>query len=276
MAMARLENFEVPYDSGQFTWLQLQPKSILSLCWSGYARWLRANLVSFPRLIREEGYGAVILDIDIRYLEPLTFFDGDTLEVSIGLKARRRGSRLQLDANFHGDGRHAATATIILCPVRIEDQETLTASPAPLSSRLMALFEQDEIDDSSPKRQIPDLVEAIEREGELLGERSGDFHIHHHYCEVAEQWSFIEVPNIVESLREPLALEQAPTQPLFRQCLNNPLKRINVELYQPYFVYDSGAVATSAYRMGEKLSFIHRLTSEGVGEALHGLVVERY
>ena len=274
--MGRQVAFEVPTDSGQFTWLQIQPRSLLTLTWSGYARWLREHLVSFPKLIREEGFGAVILDIDLRYLEPLTFFDTDTLEATVTLKARRRGTRLELHTNFYGAGRHAAAVTIVLCPVEIKDQETLTASPAPLPTRLLERFRADEVDDASPQRQVPGLVKAIETDGQLLGESEDTFYVHHHYCEAAEQWSFIEVPNIAESLREPLALSRVADQPSFRECLDQPLQRLNVELYQPYFVYDSGHVTTRAYRWTNRLAFVHCLSSERFGAAPHGLVVERY
>lgn len=274
--MGRHVAFEVPTDSGQFTWLQLQPKSLLGLSWNGYARWLREYLVSFPKLIRDEGYGAVILDVDIQYIEPLTFFEADTLEVDVALRARKRGKRLELTTNFSGGGRQAAIVTIVLCPVEIKDQETLTAAPASLSSDLLARFQSDEVDDDGPKRQVPELVERIESEGKFLGERKDSFHVHHHYCEVAEQWSFIEVPNIAESLRESLALEQVASEPLFRMCLDQPVKRINVELYQPYFVYENGHVTTQAYGLDSGIAFLHRLGSDRVDSPLHGLAVERF
>jgi len=274
--MGRQVAFEVPTDSGQFTWLQIQPRSLLALSWSGYARWLREHLVSFPKLIREEGFGAVILDIDMSYLEPLTFFDTDTLEMMVALKVRRRGTRLELHTDYRGAGRHAASVTIVLCPVEIKDQETLTAAPMPLPERLLERFRDDEVDDSSPQRRVPDLVDAIEAGGQLLGELEDIFNVHHHYCEVAEQWSFVEVPNIAEALRETLALSRAAEQPQLRQCLDQPLRRLNIELYQPYFVYDSGRLKTHAYHSAGRLAFVHRLSSERFGATPHGIVVEQY
>lgn len=274
--MARRVTFEVPTDTGQFTFLQIQPKSLLNLCWNGYARWLRQHLFSFPQLIREHGFGAVILDIDIEYLEPLTFFDTDSLEITVALRARRGGTRLELQTDYSGAGRPAAQVTLILCPVEIKDQETLTAFPARLSSTILDKFDPDEVDAESPSRQVPELVAQIEADGEALRRRTGEFFVHHHYCEVAEQWSFIEVPNIAESIREPLALEGSEHQPILRDCLIKPLKRLHVELYQPYFVYESGIVETSAYHWQNQLTFIHRLKSTRFQDNVHGIVVERF
>lgn len=274
--MGRHIVFEVPTDTSQFTWLQLQPKSLLSLCWNGYARWLREYLVSLPKLIRNDGYGTVILDVDIEYIDALTFFDADTLEIDVALRARRRGTRLELTCNFRGGGKQAATVAILLCPVKIKDQETLTAAPEPLSSDILGRFQSDEVDEDAPIRQVPELVKRIEAEGRILGERKHSFQVHHHICEAAEQWSFIEVPNIAESLRESLALEKISSEPSFRMCLDQPLQRINIELYQPYFVYDYGHITTQAYDWNTGIAFLHRLGSDRVDRPLHGVAIERY
>ena len=274
--MPRTVSFEVPTDTAQFNFLQLQPKTLLNLSWSGYARWLREYAVAFPRLIREFGFGAVILEIDIEYLERLEFFDSDTLKISCGLRVLRGGSRLELVTDFSGAGRQAARATIILCPVEIKEQETLTAAPAKLSPALLEHFEADEKDEGSPKRRVPDLIKQIEDNGEELGMTTEEFFIHHHYCEVAEQWSFIEVPNIVESARESLALEHAAQHPAFRDSLTNPIGRINVELYQPYFVYEPGQVVTTAYEWDGRPAFVHRLKSERFPDNIYGAIIERF
>ena len=49
--MARRVTFEIPTDTAQFTALQLQPRVVTGLAWSGLVRWLDAYLMPFPRLI---------------------------------------------------------------------------------------------------------------------------------------------------------------------------------------------------------------------------------
>lgn len=274
--MARISTFETATDTSQFTAMQIQPKTLLSLTWNGYARWLREHLISFPNLIKDHGFGTAVLGISIDYLEPMSFFDTDTLSVTVALKVRREASRLQVNIDFFGAGKHAAKTSLLLCPLEIGDPETLAASPTRVPEDLLGRFEPDEIDPASPERRVPNLVQEIKDSGNLLTEGEGCFTIHHHLCEVAEQWSFIEVPNIVESIREPLALDRHEEIPGLRQCLSQPLRSFNVELNRPYFVFESGQVKTQAFLVQDRLTFVHQLFSvEGAGE-IYGTIVEEY
>ena len=93
--MPRTVAFSLPTDTAQFTALQLQPKVLLSLSFSALARWLREHLVSFPDLIRRHGYSLVILGANIRYEQPLGFFDCDELQVEAALRVLRHGKRVE-------------------------------------------------------------------------------------------------------------------------------------------------------------------------------------
>ncbi len=274
--MARISTFETATDTSQFTAMQLQPKTLLSLTWNGYARWLREHLISFPNLIKDHGFGTAVLGISIDYLEPLSFFDSDTLSVTVSLKVRREASRIQVSTDFFGAGKHAAQASLLLCPLEIGDPETLAAAPTRVPESLLVRFSADEIDPTSPERQVPNMVREINYSGILLTEGEGGFTIHHHLCEVAEQWSFIEVPNIVESVREPLALDTHEEIPAMRQCLSQPLRRFNVELNRPYFVFESGQVKTQAYLLQGRLTFVHQLFSAEGTDEVYGTIIEEY
>lgn len=135
--MARTVKFEVPTDTSQFTALQLQPKTLLSLSWNAYARWLREHLFSFPSLIRDHQFGTVILGIDIDYLQTLAFFDSDTLEVEVEVGVRRAGSRLEMNVDFSGDGSRAAHVRILLCPLEITEPQSLGAVPTTVPDIIM-------------------------------------------------------------------------------------------------------------------------------------------
>ena len=274
--MARTAKFDVPTDTSQFTALQLQPKTLLSLSWNGYARWLKENIFSFPSLIKDHQFGTVILGIDIDYEQPLGFFDADTLDVEVEVGVRRAGSRMELNVGFSADGNRAAHVRILLCPLEIIDPQSLGAVPTTVPEEIMAKFLTDEVDETSPSRTVPGLLSDIQESGRFLTECSDQFTVHHHLCEVAEQWSFIEVPGIVESVREPMALDRHEEIPELRQSLDQRIRTISVELNQPYFVFESGQVETKAYLWRERLVFVHRLLSGRFDGEVHGTIIEQF
>src|SRR5688572_27468369 len=108
----RTASFEMIPDTGYFTPLQLQPRSLLSTSFNGLSRWLKEHLVSFPALIRDEKHSVVILSASIGYEQPLGFFDGDTVQVATTLKVLRGGTRAQLDNTFTGANGVAAKVRI--------------------------------------------------------------------------------------------------------------------------------------------------------------------
>jgi acyl-CoA thioesterase FadM len=274
--MTHTTRFTVATDTSQFTWLQLQPRTLLSLAWNGYARWLREHLCSFPHLIGKEGIGTVVLAIDLAYREPLRFLDGDALDVEVALRPRRGGSRLELRVTVEGGGRQAADIGILLCPVEIVEQEALTAVPTTLPARLAGRFPPGADDATAPPRALPGLLAEIESQGHLLASREGTFSVHHQYCEVAEQWSFIEVPGLIEAVREALALDDHGRLPVLRRSLREPLQRIHVELSHPYFVHEAGRIQTAVYDWRERPVFVHRLLSGTIAGQVHGIAIERY
>jgi hypothetical protein len=273
--MPRTIRLDLAVDTSFFTALQLQPRVLLAQSWNALACWYRTHLVPFRELIREHGLGTVILSIGMRYVEPLQFFDSDTLTVEAGLTLRRQATRLQLDTSFSAAGRTGAVVTIVLCPVAIQEQRSLSAAPAPLAPGLVRLFQDDEVDDSAPSRVMPRLLESLRSRGEQVAESESRFHIAHHHCEVAEQWAFIEVPALTESAREALAVERSQAVKPLKRCLSSPLTAIDVELYRPYFIFEPGLIKTRAVTIASQLAFLHALRS-GEGSEKHGIVVERY
>src|SRR3954470_15855950 len=204
--MPRTTTFDVVCDTGHFTPLQLQPRFLLSLAFNGLARWLREHLVSFPRLIAEHRCSVVILGAGINYQAPCHFFDGDALTARATLKVMRQASRAQLEVALAGQQGLVATARILLCPVRIDDPDSLAATPAPFPPEVLAAFRPDEIDPASPERPLGAMLDQVTRAGEALVTAREPFVVHRHLCEVADQWAFFEVPGLIGAGREALAL----------------------------------------------------------------------
>jgi acyl-CoA thioesterase FadM len=273
--MPRTVRLDLAVDTSYYTALQLQPRVLLAQCWNALACWYRSHLVPFPELIGAHRLGTVILSIELRYLERLRFFDSDTLTAEAGLTVRRRASRLELNTTFSAAGRTAAQARIVLCPVAILEEQSLSASPTLLPAELVHRFRQDEIHESAPARSLPALLESLRSGHDRVAEGEHEFRIAHHHCEVAEQWAFMEVPALTESARETIAVDRCAATPALKRCLAQPLTALDVELYKPYFIFEHGVVRTQALASPSALAFIHELRS-GDGKDKHGIVVERY
>ena len=269
--MARAVEFEVTVDTSTFSAVQLQPGRVASVTWNALARWLRANLVSFPALIAEESTGLVVMGFHLQYREPISFFECDAFRVRATLRAMRRGERCRLDLKVFVPGRELATVRLILCPVAIEDPVSLGAAPAPLSEQLLARFEADEVESASPVRVVPDRLTFVETRGTLLAEGSVPFVVHRHRSEVAEQWAWTELPALVEGAREPLAL----ATPALRRVLRDPMRSFDVEFVKPLVSFDHGEIVTRAYAVDAHLGLVHRIVSRG-GSVLHATVVELF
>jgi hypothetical protein len=272
--MPRAVEWEETVDTSTFSAVQLQPGVVASLTWNALARWLRTYLVSFPTLISKESTGLVVMGFHLEYRDPVSFFDCEAFRVRGAFRIMRRGERGQLDLRLFSDSYELAVARLIVRPVAILDPVSLGAEPAPMPESLLAQFEDDEVESASPVRILPDRLAAVETRGSQLAEYTKPFRIHRHLTEVAEQWSWTEVPALVESAKESLALEdQSENKMMLRRCLSRRISRFDVEFSRPYFSFESGEIVSRAYDVAGHLAFVHRFTSKD-GSHLHATVVE--
>ncbi len=272
--MPRAIDWEETVDTSTFSAVQLQPGVVASLTWNALARWLRTYIVSFPTLIGKESTGLVVMGFNLEYRDPVSFFDCEAFRVRGAFRMMRRGERGQLDIRLFSGTQELAIAQLIVRPVSILDPISLGAEPAPLKESLLAKFEVDEVESISPVRIVPSRLAAVETTGSLLAEHSQPFRIHRHLSEVAEQWSWTEVPALVESARENLALEdQSENKMMLRRCLSNRIARFDVEFSRPYFSFESGEIVSRAYDVAGHLALVHKFTSKRRSH-LHATVVE--
>jgi acyl-CoA thioesterase FadM len=267
----RRVRFNVPLDTSLFTPLQLQPRFLFWLGMNGWSRWVREHLVSFRRLIREHNLGVVVVSVGLEYLRPFGFFDAAELVVEIGWRARMGGVVLEGEIDYIGGNERVAKGGCTLRPVRLQDQQSLAAVPSRLSRALLDQFQSDEIDRERPRRVLPAVIESIER-GECIAEAACPLTIHRHDCEVADQWSFIDLPSHAGAARERLVLERAGSVPFLGSALANPVRSIHVELSRAMFLLDEATTHTKAYRSNGELGLVHRL---GTGTQEHAVVAER-
>ena len=272
--MPRAIEWEETEDTSTFSAVQFQPGVIASLAWGAMARWLRTYLVTFPTLIRRESTGFVVMGFHLEYRDPVTFFDCEAFRVRVTFRFMRRGERGQLDLRIFSDLNELAVARLIVRPVAILDPVSLGAEPAPMPESLLARFENGEVESASPVRLVPSRLTAVETAGSLLGECSKRFRLHRHLTEVADQWSWTEVPALVESVRENLALDdQSEHKMMLRDCLGKRLLRFDVECSRPFFSFEYGTIISRAYDVAGHLAFIDNFTSNR-GALLDATVVE--
>lgn len=270
--MPRAIEFQVPCDTSLFTPLQLQPQALLRLTMSGWARFIRAHLCSFRALLTEHHAGVVVAGIRIDYARPLGFFDCDVLHVTAAVRSRKDGAMLDLDVDVRGAEQPAAQVHLDLVCLHVPDGVALSARPAPLPAALRDRFAADERAPGAPPRQVPSMIEGL---GPPLCLGRTSFRVHRPLCEVADQWSFIEVPALAAAGRESLALQRAAELPTLRRGLSRPLRVLAAELRRPYFAFDDGVVLTSAHARGDDLTFVHTLRAQR-GEDVHGTIVETF
>ena len=274
--MARTSSFEVPVDTSFFTPQQLQPRTALALAMQGFAHWTKEHLVSFPRMVREFGVGLVVARLQVDYLAPLGFFDSDTLEVTTGFRLVNKGTFVEGVATYSGNGAAAVELKGLMRPVLLGEAETLAARPGRFPAALQERFLPDEIISEPPAQSLRVLLRHLMEHEKPLVEGTYPFVVHRHACEVADQWSFIEIPGHVGASRENLIMSQGASFARVRSRLGNPLQSLSLELRRPYFLLDAGAVLTQAFVHEEQLLFLHRLCSGSRNENLHGIVLERY
>ncbi|MGE0870042.1 MAG: hypothetical protein AB7P03_15870 [Kofleriaceae bacterium] len=273
--MPRTTTFELVSDTGYFNPLQIQPRALLSTSFNGLARWLREHLVSFPALIRDEKHSVVILAASIGFEQPLSFFDGDSVKVETTLRVLRGGTRAQLDNTFSGANGVAARVRILLCPVSVDDPDSLGAIPAAFPERILARFAADEIDPGSPDRPMLPLREAVIAQP-AIATHVEPFVIHRHHCEVADQWAFYEVAGLVGASREAFGKRAVKDHPELADALGKPVRRFEMELSRPYFWLQPGSVETTLYRHGGSIALVHRLQSDLPGETTYGTIIETF
>lgn len=273
--MPRILRFEVPSDTSLFTPLQLQPRALMQLTMSGWARWVREYLVSFPRLIHEHQFGVVVAGILIEYDAPLHFEDLSTLNVDVGVRVIKNADLLELKLWYRGEAyQEAARVRLLLRPLKLAGEASMSATPTRVTGKLLEMFQADEIDlSSTPARIVPEVVQQARAAGAPKASGVVPIRLWRHLCEVADQWSFIEVVGFAAAGRESLALAEGGAHPVLRRALTLPLKRVDIELSRPGFIFDALDVQSHAWTVDDKPLFIHELKGDS---ASLGTIVERF
>src|SRR5437660_202363 len=271
--MARSYAFEVPVDAGFFTPLHLQSAAVCRLAFDGAGRWLGRHAISHRRLVAEHRTGLVLWSVQLVPGDPVGFFDGDRLAVRVTGRVRGGGTQLECDVEVAGAAGRPTRLRACSVPLRLDGGPALSGTPARLGPQVLAAFHPDEIEARPHCSPVPGLRAAIAARGTPLAGRLTPFVIHRHQCEVADQWFWPEAVSLAGSGREELVRTEAERVPALRLAMRRPASRLDLLLVRPFFLFDEGAVRTTASEWEGRLVFVHELRA---GDETRAVAVEQF
>lgn len=273
--MPRWSTYQVPIDTGLFTPLGLQPTAIFRLAFNAAGGWLSRYAISHRRLVSEHRTGLVVWSAQFIAGEPPSFLEGDCLEVRVA--GRVRGDGTQFECEGEVSGASGATTRMQACcvPLRLDGDPALSGVPARLSPEVMAAFLPDEIEARPYRSPVSGMQAAVAIEGTLLASGQRPFTIHRHQCEIADQWFWPEAASLASGAREELVRSESDGDPRLRLGLATPVHRLDLVFNRPFFLFDEGAVRSSAYDWQGRVVFIHELIGTTDDEA-RAIAIEQF
>ena len=267
----------VPADTGLFTPFHLQPTAVCRLAFNAAGHWLGRHVISHRRLVAEQGTGFVLWSVRLVAGDPVGFFDADALDVRATGRVRGGGTQFESDVEVRGLVGRPTRLRACCVPLRLDPGPALAGAPAPLTPEVMAAFCPDEIEARPHRSAVPALRAAIARRGAALARGRTPFVIHRHQCEVADQWFWPEAVSLVGGAREDLVRAAADRIPRLRLALRTPVGRLDLLFRRPFFLFDEGAVRSTAYEWAGGLAFVHELVGTGAGgDVPRALAIEQF
>ena len=264
--MHRFCAYEVPVDTGFFTPHHLQPAAICRLAFNGAGRWLSRHVISHRRLVVEHRTGFVYWSVQVVTGDRVGFFDADRLGVTVTGRVRGGGTQVECDVDVSGPLRPAGRPTrlrAVCVPLLLDGGPALSGAPARLGPEVLSAFLTEEIEERPHRSPLPALRAAIAARGAVLARGRAPFVIHRHQCEVADQWFWPEAVSLAGGAREELVRAHAERVAPLRLAMQAPVGRLDLLFNRPFFLFDEGAVLSTAYEWEGRLAFVHELVGTG-------------
>lgn len=247
--MAREVTVETPVDPSQFGPDQIRPRALLAQSIGGLARWFAAHLVPYPRLLNDHATGLVFTTVRLQHTSPgFRFGDADWLEATSRVSVSDSAKYLSLDVDFRARRDTQARADrpvgsfhADLRVVTVVEDKALSAVPGTLPDPLLALFRRDEI--YEPDRAALARASTPPDGREIFAGAGYKTTIFRSQCEVADQWSFIEVMEMMTAARERLFLDSAP-EAVGRLAVADPPRHTAATFHRALYVFDTCEIAT--------------------------------
>ena len=276
--MPRSIRFEQPNDTCLFTPLQMQPVPMYRFGMATWARWLAEFIAPFPALVRDYSLGAVVVGGYADWLERCGFFDCDSHRCEGTVTVVNKRKLFSVDFNIFAvggrmDGRQFAKGTGILRPVLVGSDPGMGAMPIPVPPQFIERLQPDEVDDARrAPRPVPDMLARLAGHTPIAHGEVPAF-CSRAQSEVADQWSFIEVPALGAYGREKLIIGSGVAD--LRRGLREPLRSVHTEYGKPAFAFDELVVRTRAFALDDELVFVHAVHGASDGEP-RATIVERF
>lgn len=267
-----------PIHTCLFTALQFHGRKLLSLALNGEWLWFEYHLnISFPTLIQEYRQSMVVTAFEIEYTASFEFFDANQFTVSV-TKVRVRQKDTVLELHYEFSANNVTFSRVMICfrLLVLFGDEALTAQSGKIDEKLLQRFLPEEIDSSNMVRAVPKLLSKIEAEGQFITEHSHLFTLYRYQCEVADQWSFIELPTFASAGRERLIISLDDDPAELSRTMGKPIKSIVAKLSCPFFLFDEGRVRTRAYLLNKQPIFVHHVFNISRADSLAAIVIESF
>ncbi|TWC59648.1 MULTISPECIES: hypothetical protein [unclassified Burkholderia] len=272
----RHSTLQVLNDTSLFDSRQLLPRSVLACTMRAWAHWLKENLQPFPKLIREFGFGVVVVRMNVRYERPFNFFTADEFEVDCAISVRQKRHLLHGDMQFMNGDERFAHIQCAMRPLAIDHDSDLGAMPSRVDGAVLEMFQPDEIANDAVERPLRKTLAGL-AEARVVALATREIRIFRHDAEAADQWSYIELIANASSAREEMIVAAGPElQQAMQAGLAEPLVDLEVEIDRPLFLFDAAEIHTTAYRDARSLTFVHIYRSNLGGSHEHATVVERF
>lgn len=237
---------------------------------------MRDHTVSIQDMIEKNGASVVVAGANLSYMKECLFHDGDTVEIATTSSVHKKGVLIEGLTRFICKDKEFAQMRIYLRPVIIGDKHSSAAKTGHLLPSIHELFRPDEISEVPYPREVKRLLPQIRSEGLLIAEGRYPFKLFRFAMDFADQWAFMETSAYVSASREELVVANSDKHDRLLDGVSCPVMKYDLDLKRPYFLFDSGVVATQAYLWDERLVFVHDLLSqEHDNEVTHAIVIEQ-
>ncbi|GHE38248.1 hypothetical protein GCM10017673_45750 [Streptosporangium violaceochromogenes] len=233
----------------QFSALQLRPRTLLDLAVNGLARYMAEHLTPFPSFVHHHNTSVVVRTVYLDYTPPdLHFADAPWLEMHVGMVASGTGEWLSLTVDYQAGDRPVARVRLILRVVTVVDPSSLAAQPGRLPESLLARFPADRRQPAKAFLGQARAAPPFPAGPQLFATQRHETTLTRTHCEVADQWSFVEMVEMATVARERLFETLGPSNDVVHQAIGAPVRRLIASYRRPMFVFDRCHTLTQAHR----------------------------
>jgi hypothetical protein len=175
------------------------------------------------------------------------------------MNASRAGDWLRLHTTFTGGDRPAADVHVQLRLVNLTGDEAMSAAAGTLPPDLLARFAADELFQADPRAAVRAAVPPATGMA-LTDPTRYEFSLYRSHCEVADQWSFIEMAELLTQARERYFLDHPDPSDQLRLAVSAPVRTFSASLRRPMYAFDHAEGTTAAFDAAGGPVFVHTLS----------------